>query len=245
MAESAHLASLRALPSRPGPSAAELLERAFQGRTAAELLRLTIGQLFPGRVALVSSFGSESAVLLHLVSTIAADTPVLFLDTGKHFAGTLDYRSRLVAHLGLTDVRTVTPDPVRLVSMDAAGTLHKRNHDLCCHIRKVEPLDRALEGYDAWITGRKHFQTAGRRSLRLFEEQDGRMKVNPLAAWTPAEIEAYIEVHDLPRHPLVEQGFLSIGCEPCTSRIDTGEAARAGRWRGSDKTECGIHGPAR
>ncbi len=205
------------------------------------LLDAAITREFPGRIALVSSFGTEAAVLLHMVSRIDPATPVIFLDSGKLFAETLDYRAGVIAHLGLSDVRTVMPDPAGLAARDADGLLWRRDPDLCCFMRKVEPLNRALAGFDAWITGRKSYHGGERNGLAVIEAREGRIKLNPLAGWGRPEIEAYFERHDLPRHPLEAEGFLSVGCVPCTDPVAAGEDPRAGRWRGQDKTECGIH----
>jgi phosphoadenosine phosphosulfate reductase len=208
---------------------------------AGEAIALASAELFPGRVALVSSFGAESAVLLHLLSEVDRGLPVIFLDTGRLFAETLEYRTRLVEHLGLTDVRSVQPDPERVLGQDPHRALWMTNPDLCCRIRKTEPLSRALTGFDAWFTGRKRFQNAARANLRLFEADGERIKVNPLANWAQGDLASYVARHDLPAHPLVAKGYLSIGCVPCTTRVEAGEDVRAGRWRGLDKTECGIH----
>ncbi len=208
---------------------------------AHDAIALAVNQLYPGRVALVSSFGAESAVLLHLVSEVDRSLPVIFLDTGRLFAETLEHRTKLVARLGLADVRSVTPEAERLRASDPHRALWMTNPDLCCQIRKTEPLARALEGFDAWFTGRKRFQSATRAGLPLFEPDGARVKINPLARWGAAELNAYMQRYGLPAHPLVARGYPSIGCEPCTSRVAAGEDARAGRWRGSDKTECGIH----
>jgi phosphoadenosine phosphosulfate reductase len=166
---------------------------------------------------------------------------VIFLDTGRLFVETLQYRTKLVGLLGLSDVRTVQPDPDRVLAKDPHRALWMTNPDLCCHIRKSEPLERAIEGFDAWFTGRKRFQNTVRSSLALFEAEGTRMKVNPLANWSAADLKAYMRRHDLPPHPLVAEGYPSIGCVPCTTRVLPGEDERAGRWRGLDKTECGIH----
>jgi phosphoadenosine phosphosulfate reductase len=211
---------------------------------ARDAIAATAEEVFPGRLALVSSFGADSSVLLHLVAEIDRDLPVIFLDTGRLFAETLEYRTRLTEQLGLTDVRTITPDADRLAENDPHRALWMTNPDLCCHIRKAEPLQRALNGFDAWLTGRKRFQNAQRASLKLFEADGTRIKVNPLASWSIVDLRAYAEKHDLPEHPLVAKGYPSIGCVPCTSRVAVGEDQRAGRWRGLDKTECGIHVPA-
>ena len=210
-------------------------------RTADALLR-TMLMVFPGRIAAVSSFGTESAVLLHLLAQIDPAVPVIFLDTGKLFPETLAYRDALIQWLGLTDVRVAHPDPVRLARTDASGTLWQREPDLCCWNRKVEPLDVALSGFTAWITGRKRMHGGERSAIDMVDAgQDGRIKVNPLAAWSNADIAGYFAEHDLPRHPLAAQGYRSIGCVPCTRPVAAGEALRAGRWAGRDKTECGIH----
>lgn len=217
------------------------LNARLQGRRAEEVLQIAIGDLFPGEIALVSSFGAEAAVLLHMVAQVDPSTPVLFLDTGKLFDETLRYRDEIAARLKLTDLRILTPDPKALAAQDDGGTLWFRDAEACCRIRKVEPLARGLKPFAAWINGRKRFQAATRKAIPLVEADGARLKFNPLADWGPAEIEAYFQKHDLPRHPLVAQGYPSIGCAPCTHPVAEGEDARSGRWRGQDKTECGIH----
>jgi phosphoadenosine phosphosulfate reductase len=208
---------------------------------ATEVITLAAEELFPDSIALVSSFGAESAVLLHLVSEVDRHLPVIFLDTGRLFAETFEYRTQLADRLGLTDIRIVSPDPERLAAEDPHRALWMTKPDLCCHIRKTEPLARALAGFDAWFTGRKRFQNSVRARLAVFEADGARIKVNPLARWSAAEVKEYAARHDLPAHPLVAQGYPSIGCVPCTSRVRPGEDPRAGRWRGLEKTECGIH----
>ncbi|WP_454759149.1 phosphoadenylyl-sulfate reductase [Caulobacter segnis] len=193
---------------------------------------------FGDRLTLVSSFGAESAVLLHLVSQVSPTIPVLFLDTGMLFGQTLDYRKNLTARFGLTDVRDLRPAFADLATQDPNSDLWRTSIDGCCNIRKVLPLDRALGGFDAWITGRKRFHGGDRLSLPVVEEAEGKLKFNPLANWSKAELDAYIAEHDLPSHPLVAQGYASIGCWPCTKPSDDG---RSGRWQGQEKTECGIH----
>ena len=196
---------------------------------------------FGDKVALVSSFGAESAVLLHMAAQIKPDIPVLFLDTGMLFGQTLDYRKQLVARLGLTDVRDLRPQYQDLAVHDPSADLWKTDTDGCCHIRKVLPLDRALDGFDGWITGRKRFQGGDRLRLQVVEKGEHQIKFNPLANWTKEQLDAYAAEHDLPAHPLVEFGYPSIGCWPCTAPVEEGDDARAGRWKGQDKTECGIH----
>ena len=198
-------------------------------------------ELYEGELALVSSFGAESAVLLHMAAEVSRAIPVLFLDTGMLFGQTLDYRKQLAARLRLTDVRDLRPRFEDLAVNDPGADLWKRDTDACCHIRKVIPLDAALEGFAAWITGRKRFHGGDRLSLPVVEQTETHVKFNPLANWTKADLDAYMAEHDLPAHPLVEQGFPSIGCWPCTSPVEDGADLRAGRWAGQAKTECGIH----
>ena len=214
----------------------------YDGWTTEALLRDLLHRVFPGRIALVSSFGAESAVLLHLIAAVDRAAPVIFVDTGKLFPETLAYRDALCARLGLTSVRSVGPAPALLAAADPAGTLWQAEPDVCCWHRKVEPLDEALAGFGAWITGRKRFQGGLRGDLPVIErEPDGRVKVNPLATWSAAEIAAYQTAHGLPAHPLEARGYRSIGCAPCTRPAAVGEDQRAGRWAGRAKTECGIH----
>jgi len=196
-----------------------------------------------GRVAMVSSFGADSAVLLHMVAQIDRALPVIFIDTLALFPETLAYQRDLAAHLGLTDIRRITPDRNALFTRDPDALMHLSDRESCCQLRKAEPLARALQGFDGWITGRKRFQADTRASLATVEREPdtGRIRLNPLAGWRAEEIAAYLDRHALPCHPLVARGYPSIGCQPCTSPVRTGEAPRAGRWRGSDKTECGIH----
>ncbi|PTS88873.1 MULTISPECIES: phosphoadenylyl-sulfate reductase [unclassified Caulobacter] len=198
-------------------------------------------ETYGDRLALVSSFGAESAVLLHLAARVSPDISILFLDTGMLFGQTLDYRKQLAAGLGLTDVRDLRPAFADLATQDPKSDLWRTDVDGCCHIRKVLPLDRALGGFEAWITGRKRFHGGDRLRLAVVEEADGKIKFNPLANWSKAELDAYVTEHDLPAHPLVAQGFPSVGCWPCTKPAEDGDDVRAGRWAGQEKTECGIH----
>ena len=221
--------------------AASRIEQRFGAVSAQGLLRLAVRDLYPGRIALVSSLGADSAVLLHMVSLIDPALPVVFIDTGKLFPETLAYRDLLARRLGLTKIETVSADPAEAARLDPGGALNASDPDACCDLRKVRPLAQALAGYDAWITGRKRFQSATRAALALFEADGARVKINPLAAWDAAAVLAYLQLHDLPRHPLVARNYPSIGCEPCTTPVAPGEDARSGRWRGRGKTECGIH----
>jgi len=198
-------------------------------------------ETFRGRLALVSSFGAESAVLLHLASKVNPDMPVLFLDTGMLFGQTLDYRRQLAASLGLTGVRDLRPAYHDLAVADPVARLWQTDTDACCEVRKVIPLEKALGEFDAWVTGRKRFHGGARLALPVVEQADHRIKFNPLANWTKADLDAYAAEYDLPAHPLVAQGYPSIGCWPCTRPVEDGQDVRAGRWADSDKTECGIH----
>ena len=225
----------------PAQMAARLNAK-YAGAEAQDVLWAAMTKEFPGGIALVSSFGAESAALLHMVSQIDKAAPVLFLETGMLFPATLAYQQSLAEHLGLTGVRLIRPEPAEVKAEDPEGTLHGPDADSCCDLRKTRPLERALAPFQAWVTGRKRFQTADRANLELFEvDAAGRVKVNPLANWDATRISAYMDEHDLPRHPMVAEGFPSLGCAPCTTKVKPGEDPRAGRWRGSEKTECGIH----
>jgi phosphoadenosine phosphosulfate reductase len=223
---------------------ADRLNARFAGVETAAMLETLFAEGLLGHVAVVSSFGTESAVLLHLVARADARIPVIFVDTLKMFPETLAYRDTLVAAFGIETSWTIEPEAAVIAAKDDKGLRWSYDPDGCCEIRKVEPLRRAKAGLDSWISGRKAFQSVTRQNLPRFEVEDGRLKVNPLGDWVKADLEAYFEAHDLPRHPLEAEGYLSIGCQPCTSRVQPGEDPRAGRWRGWDKVECGIHVPA-
>jgi phosphoadenosine phosphosulfate reductase len=222
------------------PTSAALLDAELRDAHPTTIIEAAVAA-FGERLALVSSFGAESAVLLHLAAQVKKDIPVLFLDTGMLFGQTLDYRKNLATRLGLTDVRDLRPRFQDLAVGDPDANLWKTDTDACCHIRKVLPLDRALEGFDAWLTGRKRFHGGDRLRLAVVEQAEHQIKFNPLANWGKVELDAYVLEHDLPAHPLVAQGFPSIGCWPCTNPVEEGADVRSGRWQGQDKTECGIH----
>lgn len=244
MADAATIRRIDTIDVRPAftQADADALIARYEGALAPEMLRDLLAGELAGQVSLVSSFGTESAVLLHMVAGADPATPVIFVDTLKMFPETLAYRDALLARLGLTNLRVLQPDAEVLAKRDETGLRWSYDPDGCCAIRKVEPLARGLEGVDAWISGRKAFQSKTRARLPRFEVEDGRLKINPLADWDKAAIDAYFDAHDLPRHPLEAEGYLSIGCMPCTSIVKPGEDPRAGRWRGWDKVECGIHG---
>ncbi|MEM7693751.1 MAG: phosphoadenylyl-sulfate reductase [Pseudomonadota bacterium] len=225
------------------PSAVGALNRLFGERPAQDLVALAVRDLFPGRLALTSSFGAEAVVLLHMVSEVAPALPVLFLDTGKHFAETLRHRDTLIRALGLTGVVNLVPDARALAETDPDGTLHAKNPDACCAVRKVAPLQAALKPFEAVMGGRRRAQSESRAALPVFEADGMRTRINPIAGWSDEDVALYIWRHQLPVHPLVEAGYPSIGCAPCTTRPVDGDG-RSGRWAGFMKTECGIHGRA-
>lgn len=219
------------------------LNARYKHRSATSVIEHALRDGDTGSVALVSSFGAESVVLLHMVAMVNPATPILFVDTQMLFSETLAYQRELAERLGLSDLRIIRAAPLRLASGDPEGDLHQRDPDACCALRKTEPLERALAPFDAWITGRKRFQSGTRAELAFFEEETGtgRIKINPLAHWAPGDVADYMVNNRLPRHPLVARGYPSIGCAPCTTPVKPGEDPRAGRWRGSAKEECGIH----
>lgn len=221
------------------------LNARFANVPTLAMLRAVLREGLAGDIAAVSSFGAESAVLLHLIARIDRSVPVLFLDTGKHFPETLAYRDRVMKRLGMANLVNLAPNTDMLASRDATGLRWSYDPDGCCAIRKVQPLAAALTQFDASFTGRKGFQSATRSGLEVFEldltDPQGRLKINPLAGWSSEQVRAYFDATGLPAHPLVAQGYPSIGCSPCTSRVSPGEDPRSGRWKGWDKTECGIH----
>jgi phosphoadenosine phosphosulfate reductase len=205
------------------------------------LVDLALKTAFAHKIAVISSFAAESVVLLALVAEVDPTTPVLFLNTGKMFGETLRYRDRLQDVLGLTDIRAIGPHPDDRQALDGQGTLWSRDPDACCHFRKVVPLSRAVARFEAILTGRKRFQTETRAKMEKVELAQGRFRFSPLIDWSLPDLVGYIEAHNLPKHPLVNDGYPSIGCIPCTRRVAAGEGYRAGRWAGFAKDECGIH----
>jgi phosphoadenosine phosphosulfate reductase len=234
-----HDASAIAMPIADRVAA---LNQRYRHHGATAVLERALSDPQVGRIALVSSFGAESVVLLHLVSIMDRNLPVLFIDTEMLFAETLAYQLELSERLRLTNVLTIRARREDIFLRDNESVLHLHDPDACCALRKVEPLQRALAGFDAWVTGRKRYQGATRADLDFFEaEGESRLKVNPLVHWSTADMQEYIAENRLPRHPLVARGYPSIGCAPCTTRVSDGEDPRAGRWRDLPKEECGIH----
>ncbi|WP_170338838.1 phosphoadenylyl-sulfate reductase [Ruegeria arenilitoris] len=219
----------------------EALNARFRHHSAHDVMHGALEEA--GNLALVSSFGAESVVLLHMAAVVDKATPVLFIDTMMLFTETLEYQHEVSERLGLRNVQIIRADDEDIQREDPYGALRLRDMDACCNLRKTFPLQRALARYEGWITGRKRFQSGTRATLEFFEVEDGtgRIKVNPLAHWAPQDVRAYMEENRLPRHPLVAKGYPSIGCAPCTSPVKDGEDPRAGRWRDQNKEECGIH----
>lgn len=225
--------------TEPLPAAA--LDDVLRHASPAEVIAAALKIVGRERLALVSSFGTESAALLKVMADVDPAIPVVFLDTGWLFQETLDYRDTLIRLLGLADVRSIRPLEETLSHQDPDRELWFSDPDACCRIRKVEPLARALTPFSAWINGRKRFQGGVRADIAVVEQDGARLKFNPFANVSREEIEQIYRSADLPPHPLVTKGFSSVGCMPCTSRTSPDEDTRAGRWRGRTKTECGIH----
>lgn len=217
------------------------LNHVLAGFDARTVLQAALVEQVAGRAAVVTSFGAEAAPLLHLVSQVNPDAPVLFVDTGKHFGETKRYGRDLAKRFGLNDVRFLTPLAEDVEAADPDGVLFSTQPDVCCATRKVAPLQAALQTFDAWITGRKRYQAATRSDLGVVDADATHIKFNPIIDWSREDVQAYFDAHDLPRHPLEADGYLSIGCMTCTDRVRPGEDPRAGRWRGVAKVECGIH----
>ena len=230
------------IPFPPVAARVAALNARYRHHSAISVLQHALTDSDTGSVAMVSSFGAEAVVLLHMVALVDRATPVLFIDTEMLFPETLDYQREVAGHLGLRDCRVIRASRTALAAHDPEGQLHKENPDACCDLRKTRPLQHALAPFDAWITGRKRYQAGSRAALEFFEaEGTDRIKINPLAHWRAEDVRDYMVENRLPRHPLVAQGYPSIGCAPCTSRVAPGEDTRAGRWRGAEKEECGIH----
>jgi phosphoadenosine phosphosulfate reductase len=230
-----------ASPNPGDVSAADELDRVLGGASPTAIIAKALEAVGREQLAVVSSFGTESAALLKLVADVDPAIPVVFLDTGWLFEETLAYRDTLIARLGLRDVRSIRPLEETLTREDPDRELWFSDPDACCRIRKVEPLERALTPFSAWINGRKRFQGGDRAAIPVVEADGARLKFNPFANVSRDEIAHIYATAMLPPHPLAASGFRSIGCMPCTSRTSSGEDERAGRWRGRSKTECGIH----
>ncbi|MGA8275220.1 MAG: phosphoadenylyl-sulfate reductase [Thermoplasmata archaeon] len=225
---------------------AEEWSRELEGRPAAEIVRWAVDRFGDGLV-IGSSFGKDSLVIMDLARRLRPDIPVLFLETGYHFAETLQFRDQLRSEskVNIVDVRPDRSVPEQ--DAEFGAELYARAPDMCCEMRKVAPLHRALAGRRAWMTGvrrSQHPQRAGTPVVQWQElpgDGNGIFKVNPLVAWPLSDVDAYLEEHQLPRHPLWAKGYPSVGCAPCTAPASLGEGERAGRWKGQGKVECGIN----
>lgn len=218
------------------------LNARYRHHSAIAVLGQALSDSDTGAIAMVSSFGAEAVALLHMLSVLDRNTPVLFVDTEMLFPETLRYQQDVAAHLNLTDVRVIRASRTATAAHDPEGLLRQSDPNACCDLRKTQPLNHALAPFDAWITGRKRYQSGTRAALNFFEaEGTHRIKINPLAHWRAEDTAEYMVQNRLPRHPLVARGYPSIGCAPCTSKVAEGEDPRAGRWRGQTKEECGIH----
>ena len=218
----------------------ERLNAELHGKGPHEIIRVALRE-FGRKLTYVSSFGAESAAMLGLIADVDQGMPIVFIDTGMHFHQTLQYRDTLGQVLGLTDIRTFHPVKDEVKAVDPRGVLNKTDPNACCEVRKVRPLAPALEGFDAWITGRKRFHGGGRTKLPVVEYFEGRYKINPLTDQTPEDLAALVAEKHLPPHPMVAEGYPSIGCWPCTARPLDPNDIRSGRWVGFKKEECGLH----
>ncbi|MGD8456166.1 MAG: phosphoadenylyl-sulfate reductase [Anaerolineales bacterium] len=218
-----------------------ILSNKFRNIPPQQIIEWAVETFWPD-VAMSSSFQTHSVPLLHMVSQIKPEMRILFLDTGFHFPETLEFKENLRKSWGLNIVDLHPKIERKEIESRFGKDLFQRDPDLCCFIHKVEPLAEALRGLRAWITGIRQGQTAQRAQASALQlHPNGLVKVNPLLPWTREEVWEYIKEHDLPLHPLYSQGYLSIGCAPCTQPVNSGEDERAGRWIGSNKTECGLH----
>ncbi len=219
------------------------LNNLFRHHVATHVIDVVLKHRVLGQVAMVSSFGAESAALLHLIAITRPDTLVLFIDTNMLFVETLIYQSDLSEQLGLKNLRVLRADPATIAEHDLNETLHKDTPDTCCHLRKTSVLQNALVSYDGWITGRKRYHRNQRVKLEFFEYDapNDKFKINPLAHWRVEDVADYFAANNLPPHPLLAKGYPSIGCKPCTVPVGIDEDVRSGRWQGRAKTECGIH----
>lgn len=208
---------------------------------AGEILAWAVDRFAPD-VAMSSSFQTQSLPLLHLVSRVAPDLEILFLDTGFHFPETVAFRDRLIREWGL-NVRNLRRQAVHSSNGGAqTPDLYRADPDFCCHMNKVEPMRLATEGLTAWISGIRRDQSEARRDITVVEETgEGLMRIHPMANWSSKDVFQYIADHDLPKHPLLAEGYLTVGCAPCTRPAADGGGERSGRWVGRSKNECGLH----
>ena len=212
----------------------------LEGKSAEEIADWAVAT-FGAKLAVASSM--QDTILPHLFGTRLPGVDILFLETGYHFKETIETRDRAAKAFPITIVNVLPRQTVEEQDAEFGKDLFARDPNTCCFMRKVDPLARALQGYDAWVTGARRVDAATRANMPIvtWDENHGLVKINPIAAWSDFQVEVYQMAHGLPRNPLVAQGYPSIGCEPCTRKVAAGEDPRSGRWAGTDKTECGIH----
>ena len=218
----------------------ESLNRQFHKSSPLEIMKKSLN-LFKNKIVYVSSFGTESAMILHMISEIDKNFPIILLNTNFLFSKTIDYKNELINIFKLNNFLEIFPNNADLKKYDPKDNLWKSNVEKCCEIRKVQPLKKFLENYDAWISGRKAYQGGERIDINPFEINNGKIVVNPLANFEQKLVSEYFLNHNLPRHPLFNEGYLSVGCTHCTHKSSNKNNPRSGRWVNQIKTECGIH----
>lgn len=219
----------------------EKLSLEFETKTPQEIIQWAVDEFWP-EIALSSSFQTQSMALLHMATRIKHDLPIFFLDTGYHFWETLIFRERIASEWQLNVIDLYRDPRWDHFVRQRVRTLPIEDPNLCCFLHKVQPMQKALKGVKAWITGIRRDQTSVRAKAKILELEDGGLlKVNPLLNWTKADVQRYLLENNLPPHPLLEKGYRSIGCAPCTVAIGIHDNERAGRWAGRGKAECGLH----
>lgn len=206
-----------------------------------DMIEFCINNVFKNEIAYVCSFGSESSIILHMISKINNEIPVIFLNTKKLFPETISFKNTLIKKFKLRNFKEVSPDKKNIFKYDHLSNLWKENPDKCCHVRKVLPLEKELKNYKAWISGRKGYQSTMRSKNEIVEFVNEKFLISPLIMWNQKKINDYFINNKLKRHPLFKQGFSSIGCSDCTTKLKNLKDARSGRWFNLNKTECGIH----
>jgi len=223
------------------PLEIDKLSNEFETKTPQEIIAWAIDTFWP-QIVLSSSFQTQSVPLLHMASRIRRDLLIFFLDTGYHFWETLIFREQLASEWQLNILDLYRNTRWDDFARERTRRLPLEDPNLCCFIHKVQPMQTALKDMLAWISGIRRDQTSERAHAKILElQEDGLIKINPLLNWTKADVKRYAEEHNLPSHPLLEKGYRSVGCAPCTVAIGVNDDERAGRWQGRGKTECGLH----
>jgi phosphoadenosine phosphosulfate reductase len=232
--------NLSGLPAAERDQVLAGLSAALEARSAEEIAAWA-ANVFGSDIIVAASM--QDLILPHMFARVLPDIEVLFLQTGYHFKETLQTLEVAVAELAITAVEALPTQSVAEQNAQYGEKLYDRDPNLCCFLRKVDPLTRSLQGHAAWVTGVRRVEAPTRAATPIlsWDDKHDLVKINPLVAWSDEDIEAYQLTHDLPRNPLVAQGYPSIGCAPCTAKVAPGDDPRSGRWSGNDKTECGIH----